>query len=267
MAKPKTWADSPSVSLSRTAGAVQSVHRALDLLFMIAASDRPLSPSQIAAELALPRSTVYRLADTLVSRGLIARKATGLVPTPKLFLLTSGGRTTLRLKDVAEPRLMHLVEITGETAGLHVRLGSLRRCVLEVEGYHGIRWARGVGFTAPLWSGAVGHVLMAGLAPREAEQIMAKADFQPRASNSIVDAAHLRRKLEAARAQGWSYSISETVEGAAAVAAPIRLNERTVASINLYAPADRAKELRGWVPQLVQAADEASAEWTRSTTV
>ena len=243
-------------------GLVQSVHRALDLLFMVAAANEPVIPARAAVELELPRSTIYRLADTLIERGVIARRHGGFVPTEKLFLLTSGGRATLRLRDAVEPHLERLVAETGETAGLHIPQANLRRCVLEIEGYRDVRWARGVGYTAPIWLGAVGHVLLAGLPPGEFQKRLLTFSFEPLASGSLVDAKQLSRKVEEARDQGWSESVSETVEGAAAIAAPVIRQDTVVGAINLYSPADRRAKLHEMVGSLIRTAQAASADWT-----
>lgn len=246
---------------------VQSVGRALDLLFLLSQTDHAVSASALAERLEFPRSTVYRLAETLMAYGIVARQRDGFVTTPKLFLLTSGSRAALSLGDVAEPHLARLVELTQETAGLHTRIGSLRRCVAEVEGYHGIRWARGVGFTAPLWSGAVGHVLLAALADADIDTFLAAADIRPLASRTVMSRADVKERALHARAEGWSASESETVEGASAIAAPVTGANGTIAAISLYAPASRSSSLLDRIPQLVAIAKVASDEWCRVATV
>ena len=54
-------------------GMVQSVNRALDVLFLLAGSDGTTTASGIAKELDLPRPTVYRILDTLVERHLVVK--------------------------------------------------------------------------------------------------------------------------------------------------------------------------------------------------
>lgn len=246
---------------------VQSVVRALDFLFLLAESDQPLNASAAAVRLRLPRPTVYRLAETLGDLGLVARVDAGFITTPKLLLLASGSRSTLQLQDVAHPYLQSLVSATGETAGLHVLKGDLRRCIDEVEGHHGIRWSRGVGFTAPAWSGAVGHVLLAGMTNEQLQPFFDRIEFEQLASGSIRSLRVLKRRIVEARERGWSASHSETVQGAAAIAASVQEQSRTVAAINLYAPADREEALHGWIPVLIETAKKLSDEWTHFATV
>ena len=251
---------SPEQGTARS-GSVQSLVRGLDILFRVAESAAPVTAAQLATDLDLPRPTVYRLVDTLVARGLLARQDRGLVPTPRLLMLGGTSRTTLRLQTVVQPRMQWLLETVGETVGLHVRVGDHRRCIEEVEGHHGIHWARGVGFTAPVWSGAVGHVLLAGLPDPAREELYQRIRLAPLGSNSPRDMNELRERVDAAREQSWSSSSSETVEGAAAIAAPISDDRGTVAVMSLYAPADRFDVLLEHVDDLREAAVKASSEW------
>ncbi|MDX1691718.1 MAG: helix-turn-helix domain-containing protein [Acidimicrobiia bacterium] len=52
---------------------MQSVNRALDVMFLLAAAGGPRTASSIARELDLPRPTVYRILDTLAGRGLVVK--------------------------------------------------------------------------------------------------------------------------------------------------------------------------------------------------
>jgi DNA-binding IclR family transcriptional regulator len=245
---------------------VQSVHRALDVLFSIAGKDRPQAAVAIAQELDLPRPTVYRILNTMIERGIVARVGEGFRVTPKLVQMVGGSRNTLRLAETAGPFLQRLVDRTNEAAGLHVRIGMLRRCVAEVEGLHGIRWARGVGYTAPLWQGAIGHVLLAGLSSRELSALLPEITFEASASGSVMTIPELEERIDAARRRGWSSSISEAVEGAAAVAAPIVDGRGTlIAALGLFAPAARVDAICEHVPDLMEVARELSDEWAQVT--
>lgn len=242
---------------------MQSVNRALDVLFLIAGCDQPVLPVTISVDLDLPRPTVYRILETLSKRGIIARVDRGFVSTPKLAALTLSDNM-LQLADMVSPYLHRLVAATGETSGLHVRIGDTRRCVAEVEGYHGIRWARGVGFTAPVWSGAVGHVLLAGMGRDPFDELAERIDFRPLATNTVRNVEALRQRVEQTRIRGWGASTSETVEGASAIAAPVSDElGAAVGVLSLYAPADRFKDIQDLAPRLLAVAKEASDEWVQ----
>lgn len=231
------------------------------MLFLLAQSGGTRPASSVARELDLPRPTVYRILETLGGKGVVAKVGDEFGVTEKLGRIAAG-TVGVGLADIVEPYLQTLVGITEETSGLHVRYGDVRRCIAEVEGHHGIRWARGIGFTAPVWSGAVGHVILADLTDDEIVQVASRADFTPLAPHTVSGVDELLDRVAAARGRGWSLSAGETVDGAAAVAAPLKNHAgRTIAVMSLYAPADRFEAIKEYVPELLDTAKAASQRW------
>lgn len=245
-------------------GLIQSVTRACDVLFTIAGSEQPLTVASLSKILDLPRPTIHRILHTLVASGVVARVDSGkaYVSTPKLALASAANARTATLADLATPYLHRLVAISEETASLHVRIGDLRVCLAEIEGSRGIRWVRGSGWSAPIWLGAVGRLLLAGLPETECKEILSRQPLHALASNTVVDEPELQTLLETVRADGWSSSESETVDGAAATAAPvIGTNGQTIGALSLYASADRLPHMVSLVDDLRQSADELSRDW------
>ena len=245
-------------------GLVQSVTRALDVLFAVASASEPQLVGELSRSLGLPRPTVHRILNTLVASGVLARidSTKTYVVTPKLALVTASNAETVSLADMITPFLHRLVAISEETASLHVRVGDLRVCVSEVEGSRGIRWARGPGWSAPVWSGAVGRILMADFSEQEYREVLDRCELRAIARKTVVDEVELHDLVESARVQGWCASESETVDGASATAAPIvDAGGRTIAALSLYAAADRLPHILLLVSELTKAASDASDAW------
>jgi len=243
---------------------MQSVTRAFAVLFAVAQADTPPTAGVLARQLDLPRSTARRMLDTLTACGVVAKTepSKGYVVTPKLSLAAHANATTATLAGMIGPTLHRLVALTEETSSLHVRMGDLRVCVAEVEGSRGIRWARGPGWSAPLWVGAVGRLLMSGLDSTDLDDVIDRSEFHALASNTVTDEAELRRLINDVHTRGWSASESETFQGAAAVAAPV-LDPAggVIAVISLYASADRLGHMKSFAAELVSVANAAGAEW------
>jgi DNA-binding IclR family transcriptional regulator len=111
-------------------------------------------------------------------------------------------------------------------------------------------------------------MLLAGEKEYELDEILRRSHPHALASNTVVDEARLRRLVCDVRASGWSASTSETVDGAAAVAAPVvTANGRTVAALSMYASADRLPQMEALAPQLCAIADEAATEWDKISTL
>ena len=249
---------------------VQSVTRAFDVLFAIAQSPNAPSVAVLAKELALPRPTVHRILKTMTAAGVVSRLEhnKGYVVTPKLALATAAGNNRqATLDSVATPYLHRLVAIGEETASLHVRTGDLRTCVAEVQGSRGIRWVRGPGWSAPLWSGAVGRILLAGSSDDEVDEILSRGNPQRLARNTPSSSDETRRLVAADRERGWTSSESETVDGAAAVAAPVVSNGRTIAAVSFYGPADRLMHMMSLLEELQNVAQELSRHWVAISTL
>lgn len=250
-------------------GLVQSVTRAFDVLFAIAETDQPPSAKTLADGLGLPRSTVHRILNTLEASGVVSRVGSGrgYAVTPKLVLAATVNNQGASLGSIADPYLHRLVAMSEETASVHVRTGDHRTCVAEVQGLRGIRWVRGRGWSAPIWSGAVGRVLMAGMTEAELDELLSRAELQPLARNSVVDIAEMRRQVARDRVRGWSVSESETIDGAAAVAVPLAGAEgNTIAALGLYAPADRLDHMLPLVDEVQSVARELGRHWIAIST-
>ena len=94
------------------------------------------------------------------------------------------------------------------------------------------------------------------------DNVIDRARFHDSASNTVTDALELRRLISDARTQVWTCSESETVDGAAAVAAPVTDPAgRVIAALSLYASADRLNHMTSFAAELVAAAREAGTEW------
>ncbi len=245
-------------------GLIQSVTRACDVLFAIAGAEHPLTVVSLSKILDLPRPTIHRILGTLVASGVAARVDSGkaYVVTPKLALATAANTRTATLADLATPYLHRLVAIGEETASLHVRVGDLRVCVAEVEGSRGIRWVRGRGWSAPIWSGAVGRLLFAELPEAERKEVLTRQPLHALARNTVVDEPTLWTLLEAVGDDGWSCSESETVDGAAATAAPVIGTDGTaIGALSLYSSADRLPHMVSLVSVLQESARQLSSAW------
>jgi IclR family acetate operon transcriptional repressor len=249
---------------------MQSVERAFDVMFQIVQSDGPATPTSLAHDLGLPRATVHRILGALASCGVIVRAPNekSFIVTPKLSLASSMNPQVARLSEFIVTYLHRLVALSEETSSLHVRSGDQRICVAEIEGSRGIRWSRGPGWGAPIWSGAVGRMLLAGETRQELDDVLARNVLEPLTVGTIVDKTELRSIVEQTRLDGVSWSASETVTGAAAVAAPLVTSEgRTIAVLSLYGPAERLDHMRTYSTEIRAVAAEAAAAWQTISTV
>lgn len=139
----------------------QTLSRGLDVLMLLAATPTGLSPSQIAADLGLSRSIIYRLVSTLVDYNLVRRGADGQL-TVGLGALRLTENLHPSLREATRDVLEVLAEEAHATAHFVVADGDEALAVAVVEPqrttFHvGYR----VGSRTPLGVGAIGRALLA----------------------------------------------------------------------------------------------------------
>jgi DNA-binding IclR family transcriptional regulator len=214
---------------------VRAVERAVDILecFM---SEKPwMSVLDIQRKVPLSRPTLYRLLQTLITKGLV--RAEG---DPQRFALDFGiGRLAhnwiagIDAVALARPILEELRNATGETAALSLRRGDLRQCVAEVVSPHVLAISRGLGETDHLWRGASGKAILAFLDEKEIAEVM-------RALPKTINKTTLAADLSHARRDGYFVSRGEVFVGALAIAAPYFDHTGAVAgSVGVFGPEAR----------------------------
>lgn len=139
----------------------QTLGRGLDVLELVAASPAGLTPAQIAAELGLSRTIVYRLVGTLVDHHLIRRNRDGLL-TAGLGTLRLSVNIASTLREGTRDVLERLAGDLGATSHLSIADGDEALAVSVVEPRHTtfhVTYRRGS--RTPLHLGALGQAILA----------------------------------------------------------------------------------------------------------
>ena len=153
---------------------VRAVERAIEILEVFTKSKPSMSVLEIQKEVGLSRPTLYRLLETLASKGLI--RAHG---TPQRFSLDYGvGRLAQSwlsgLDPVAAARLIleRLHEETKETVALMTVRDQQSLCVLELPSPHVLAVSRGIGPMGHIARGATGKAILAFMDDKAVESIL-----------------------------------------------------------------------------------------------
>ncbi|HEY6255684.1 MAG TPA: IclR family transcriptional regulator [Xanthobacteraceae bacterium] len=148
-------------SLGKTDG-VAAVDRALAVLRAFGAGDRTLTLAELAARTKIYKSTILRLAQSLIRAGLLLRLADGRFRLgPEALRLGGLYQQAYEVADVILPVLRALREKTGESVIFHIREGERRICLHRVESVQAIRYHVREGDVLPLERGSGGRVLLA----------------------------------------------------------------------------------------------------------
>ena len=137
----------------------KTVENALVVLDTIARLG-PLSLGDLATELKLNRTVVYRLLTTLQRRSFVIKFGGSYVVGPTLLRLSEAVLPSLR--QVVTPTLQRLSASTQETVSCAVRDGNSWVILDQVlDSYHAIHVREELGTRYPLHLGAHGYALMA----------------------------------------------------------------------------------------------------------
>jgi DNA-binding IclR family transcriptional regulator len=224
-------------------GSVRALDRGLTVLDLLASSTEGLSAPELAERAQLSRATVYRLLTTLVARGYVATAAgtSRYWVGPAVDRWVLGHESRLTLSNLARPEMEHLAERTRESVGIHIRDGHRRIAIRKVEPPdQALRYVVPVGSPRAVVGGATGAVLLLDHSRDDVADMLARCAADPRLDRSRLDADELWRRIEAARVDGFCQIVSETVEGIASVAAPVRISSgRIVAALVVSGPVPR----------------------------
>lgn len=233
----KTRGDAPAADIRRGA---QTVHRAIDILEAFSVDRPSLALSEICDAVNLTLPTTHRLLKALQHKEMVFWD-----PLSKRYSLGVGVMRLASLilnrndlTSIIQPSLAFLHAETRETVALHGLVDDERVCLIELVSPMPIRMASGVGTAYPLFSGAAGKAILARL-PDERVRSILDAAVKGRHLTPARRVA-LLRELGEVLSRGYATSRGETVQGAAAIAAPVLdATGVVVGAINITGPADR----------------------------
>ncbi|KGH08230.1 IclR family transcriptional regulator [Comamonas thiooxydans] len=200
-----------------------ALEKALDVLEAIGFSADGISQSDLAAQLRLPRTTVYRLLATLVARGLVRRD-----PQRKIYRLGfrcfEMARNAYLVPDLASAAVMELRalrDITGETTYLATLDGreviSLERC----DGAHSQRSAAALGQRKPIHCTSQGKAILSAMSDEMRNELIRDVTLKELTPLTITDRRRLQAEIRITKSRGYAIDDEEIVLGVRCVGAPI----------------------------------------------
>lgn len=241
---------------------LSSVTTAIRLLKAFSESDREIGISALSKKLGVSKSTVHRVATTLVAEGLLEqnpetdRYRLGLA----LFSLGTLVRRRMDIPNEAKPFLMKLRDMTKENIHLAVLQGIEVVYVYDLESTQAVRLKPHLGNSKPLFCSAEGLSILAWQPEAFVDRALA-GPLRPRTDNTLTDPAKIRERLEGIRKDGYAIENEESEIGMRCIAAPIRDSEGVVvAAVGLAGPSQRLSthSVANFAPHVKDAADSIS---------
>jgi DNA-binding IclR family transcriptional regulator len=216
---------------------IQAIARAAAILRALETAPRGLSLAELSLAVALPKSTVHRLAGALATEGLVAS-----APGSRLVLGEAisrlAGASAQTLPQRLRPALEDLSRQLGETVDLAVLDGTSVRFVDQVPGSERLRAVSAVGASFPLHCTANGKALLAALPVAQALALL-PARLARLTPATIVSRMALSAELEEIRSSGVAFDCEEHTEGIGAVGVVIHDGAGPVAALSVPVPMTR----------------------------
>lgn len=243
---------------SRTAGSsrytVDAAAKALELLTMFSFNERQLSLAELAARSGIPRATAFRLLSTLEGAGFVVKENGDYRLGIKCFVLGNVAAANLDLRQVAQPHLTALRDLTGETTHIavldHWQVVYLERVPsLKPVGFMRSR----AGAILPAYCTGLGKVLLAYRPEKDVAAWAAMQTFKAWTPHTITSRKRLLDELRTTRARGYGVDEQEHELGVRCIAAPVRNHQgEVVAAISVAGPTER-------MPRVLVGSDTAKA--------
>ena len=199
------------------------IDRMLQILDALTEHQRPMSAYQIASAIGAPTSTVYRIVDELIERGLLSRSGERhLWLGPRLMRYGLLYRTKLDFFVEAHKEMGRLRQRTGETVQICGRDEGTMVVLAMAEGEGHFRITSNVGTRVPVNWTASGKLLLGHLPGGEAREIFARYAKPSPTDRADTDAARLAKQARADFEKGYSIQRSDSEYSVACIAAPIR---------------------------------------------
>jgi DNA-binding IclR family transcriptional regulator len=213
----------------------------LDLL----GSRGPLSLSELARELTLPKSTIHRICAVLVERSWAARDQLGRFQLGIRALALTAAAGELPLVTAFRSVAADLLTRHNETVCLAVLDGEESVYLAIEETSHPVRLSTRVGSRTPAFASASGRVILASRLPSNIDASFGGRLLVTPTGRRLNGVAELRTILDGVRRRGYAENHDETAIGLYAVSVPIQNAAGAIlAALTICIPTSRVSAVR-----------------------
>jgi DNA-binding IclR family transcriptional regulator len=199
---------------------------------------------ELAKEMQVPTTVVYRLLRTLTLEGFLQYDKSHRNYRLGLELYRIGAivQQNLPLTSIALPIMKELAQWSNETVllGLFDPERMAMSFIAQVESKNAIRYVVKLGGLESIHSGASGRAILAYLEPRIIESVLS-GSLQAVTDRTLTDPEEIRQSLHKIRKSGYAWSRGERIVGAVGIAAPVWDFRSVAGSLCVTMPESRYK--------------------------
>lgn len=245
---------------------VPALAQGLQVLSLFTRERTRLSAPDVAHELELSRTTVFRLLHTLVAAGYLRKEDDDRHYTPGPAMLGSGFSylASLDYVELAQPILQKLRDDTGLSAHLAIRDGREVVYVARYAAKTTVRSSVTIGTRFPIHATIMGRMMLLDASDAELDGLFPEKALPQFSDQTPTTLEEFKAMLREDRKRGYAASQSFFERGVSSVAAPVRdaggaiIAAINVTSVDTYVEPD---EMNGRIKDLVVAAAHEITQW------
>ena len=201
---------------------IQSLDRGLEILFILA-EKKSAGVTELALDLQVNKSTVFRLLETMQARNLVQQDEI----TSKYRLgigilhISEGLVKSLDIINISKPFLRQLADSTRESAHLCTFSNKKAFVVDQVKSTNIMKVSAAIGQEEPIYCSSVGKCLLAFLSEEKRNRILDNLELKPFTHRTITSKEVLLMQLDQIRRNGYALDDEELSLGVRCIAAPI----------------------------------------------
>jgi DNA-binding IclR family transcriptional regulator len=213
---------------------VPGLERGLRILQLFSHTKRVWTAAEMARALGIPRSTAFRLVQTLEQLGFLERTNDVYHIGPAVLRLGFEYIASLELTDMARPVIERLRDDAGYSAQLVIRDRRDVVVVIKATAQSMFNSNFTVGTRLPAHATVLGRILLSEVEDSELAELYPGSELPKASTRSPKTLPALKKLLQGDRARGYALSESFFEQGISAIAAPIRDESgKVVAALSL----------------------------------
>jgi len=216
---------------------VARIFRSLELL-----AEAPRTPSGLAQEMNIDRSTALRLLRQLQATGYVARddvtKRYSAVGS-RFMRLVSATSDHADLSELVDPVLRAVRTQHGEASLLAVPARGSMVYAAFFPSHQLLTVREQLGAVRPMHCSAVGKAYLSGLDDAAFEEELNRLTFEGGTEHAPTDRPSLYRQVVTARQLGYAVDRDETSLGVSCVAVPVWIGDSLIGAIGVTGPSTR----------------------------
>lgn len=231
---------------------VKSAARVLDLLELFSVEREPLSVTEVARKLGLPKSSMQGLLTTLAGRGYLEREGSAYVLPHELRGGGYVGGLRARLVSRAEPILARMARESKESAFIGVLTDSGIQYLAKALSPHEVRYDAPLLDVRPVYCTSIGLAILAHLDVDAAARILNRSALVKITPKTITSRDTINLTLEQSRRSGFAEVRDANVLGASGIAAPVfGARGEVLGALSIGAPTSRYELTRKRMAEIV----------------